>query len=167
VAEQPREGEVYLATDGRWYRWPIPTPFPSREAAQARPAGSYVIPAKAPTGVARATAYLAVPLVGGPVVGGAIGWLVLPHSVKSGCEGIGFGCTPSSADTALLVGFVALFFTVPGLGFVALVMRGLTSAWPWYRACQPLAKAIVVVALLAAPPLLVRVVGLLYYALSG
>lgn len=183
VAEQPGDGEVYLATDGRWYRWPIPTPFPSREAAQARdvwavasprmpipgarPPAWDATPAAAPTGVARATAYLAVPLVGGPVVGGAIGWLVLPHSVESGCEGIGFGCTLAPANTALLLGLVALFFTVPGVGLAALGMRGLTSVWPWYRELKALAKAVCFVAVLAAPLVLIRVVGGLYYAFLG
>jgi hypothetical protein len=115
--------------------------------------------------VARATAYLAALFVGGPVLGGAIGWAVLPHDVKSGCEGIGFGCTPSPADTAIFVAFFALLFTVPGVALSALVMRGLTSVWPWYRQLRALAKAVVFLAILAAPPVLIRVVGLLYYAL--
>jgi hypothetical protein len=180
VEEQPGAGEIYLATDGRWYRWPNPTPYPSRDAAEARdtwamiatptpsteahPPAWYAAPAQPPTGVGRATAYLAVLLVGGPVVGGAVGWLVLPHSVRHGCEGIGFGCSPSPADTALLGGFIALFFTVPGVALAALGMRGLTSAWPWYRELKAMAKVAVLIAIVGAPLLAIRVVGLLYYA---
>lgn len=101
------------------------------------------------------------------MVGGAIGWLVLPHSVRRGCEGIGFGCSPSPADAALLVAFVALFFTVPVVALAALGMWGLTRVWPWYRDVKALAKVGVLVAILAAPLLLIRVVGLVYYAFVG
>jgi len=181
VAEQPGNGEIYCATDGRWYRWPNPTPYPSRDAAEAREAWAVMatpaaspaplVPAwygapQPPTGVARATAYLAALLLGVPVLGGAVAWLVLPHSVRGGgCEGIGFGCTLSPANTAILVAFYVLLFTVPGVALAALAMRGLTSVWPWYREAKALVKAVVVVGLFAAPLLLIRVVGLLFQAL--
>jgi hypothetical protein len=38
----------------------------------------------------------------------ALGWLVLPKDLPPGqCEGIGFGCTLSPADTVLLLGLMA------------------------------------------------------------
>jgi hypothetical protein len=181
MEDQPGDGEIYLASDGWWYRWPNPTPYSSRAAAEARDAWAvtatpavssepswpawYRAPVPPPTGVARATAYLAALFVGGPILGGAIGWAVLPHDVERGCEGIGFGCTLSSADTAIFVAVYALLFTVPGVAISALMMRGLTSVWPWYRELRALAKAVVFLAGLAAPLVLIRLVGILYYAL--
>lgn len=43
-----------------------------------------------------------------PITIAAIVWVVLPHSVGPGrCEGIGFGCVPSTATTFVIWAFVA------------------------------------------------------------
>jgi len=31
---QPADGQVYRASDGQWYRWPDPTPYPTEDAAK-------------------------------------------------------------------------------------------------------------------------------------
>jgi hypothetical protein len=182
VVDLPGDGETYLASDGRWYRWPDPTPYPSREAAEAKDAWAIVaMPAPPsvagplhygsappePTGIGRATAYLAAVFIGVPVIVAAVAWLLLPHDVEHGCEGIGFGCTLSPADTGLYFLFFSLWVTVPGVGVASLIMLGLTRSWPWYRRLRPVAKAAALVGLLAAPLLLIRVIGLIYYALLG
>lgn len=182
MQDQPHDGQTYLATDGRWYRWPDPSPYPSRAAAEAHDPWAVTAaaagasepgrqawsgaPVPPSTGVARATGYLAALLVGGPILGGAIAWAVLPHDVESGCEGIGFGCTLSPANDAVLVALYVLLFTVPGVALSALTMRGLTSVWPWYRELRAPAKAVVLLAILAAPLVLIRVAGLLHHAFA-
>lgn len=44
---QPTEGQVYKATDGKWYRWPNPTPYDTQQAATgiAPPMWGSVLPA--------------------------------------------------------------------------------------------------------------------------
>ena len=58
----------------------------------------------------------------------------------------------------------ALVFAVPGLVVAWAAMTGLTRVWPWYRQLRALAKVGVLLGALAAPLLLIRVVGLLYLA---
>lgn len=116
----PTDGTVYLATDNRWYRWPDPAPYPSRDAAerQARPVSPTweAAPLDPPTaansfgsdpfappthwagaestegiGIGRAMLYVAVVLNVIPIAAGVIGYLTLPDSNPGGgCEGIGF-----------------------------------------------------------------------------
>lgn len=60
------------------------------------------------------------------LVGGA--WLVLPKDLPPGqCEGIGFGCTLSPADTALLLGVLA-GPTLATLGVVGVVVVAVVQA---------------------------------------
>ena len=47
-------------------------------------------------------------LWGLPALAVAVGYLVLPHELEGGgCEGIGFGCTLTPADTVLFLGVLA------------------------------------------------------------
>jgi Na+/proline symporter len=58
-----------------------------------------------------------------PAVGTAVGYAVLPKHNSSGqCEGIGFGCVPSPADSLLLLAmFAAIPLLVLGLVLIIIV----------------------------------------------
>lgn len=166
---------MYLATDHRWYRWPDPRPYPSKEDAerQARPAYSTVTHAGQPwtpsnatgNGVGQAMGYLAALVVALPFLVAGVAWLVLPHDVESGCEGIGFGCTLSPADSAIFLAFTSLIVTVPGLVVAAVVMTVWARRSPRYAARSAASKAgrlVAVLAVLAA----IRGVAELAYRLA-
>ena len=70
-----------------------------------------------------------------PVLLVAGAWLVLPQDLPAGqCEGIGFGCTLSPADSALLLGVLAgptlLGLGVLGVAVVAIVQAALHARRP-------------------------------------
>ena len=72
-------------------------------------------------------------LWGLPLTGVGIGYLLLPHDVPPGqCEGIGFGCTLSQADTMLLLlvmgGPVLVTAGAVGCAIIALLQLARGSA---------------------------------------
>jgi Na+/proline symporter len=68
-----------------------------------------------------------------PALAVAVGYVVLPHELEGGgCEGIGFGCTLTPADTVLFLGVLAsgplLVAGLVAMVVIAVVQSRRTSA---------------------------------------
>ena len=163
----PPDGTVYLATDGRWYRWPDPRPYPSQDAAerQARPYApvvpdmttAYAAAAPESTGLGRAGAYVGAVVIGLPALIGVVAMLTLPdhHPPGGGCEGIGFGCTPAPSSAAFFATVLSLVVTVPATALAWLLMWVLDRESAAFRDWPPSLKAGAVLAAYAVIALLV------------
>ena len=163
----PPDGTVYLATDGRWYRWPDPRPYPSQDAAerQARPYAPVVpdlttayaaAPAAPPSTSGRAMVYVGAVLIGVPIVVGLIAMAVLPdHHTDGGCDGIGFGCTPAPRSAAFFLTVIAVVVAVPATGLAWLLMSMVDRQSDGFRNLPPILKAGWILAAYAAFALLI------------
>ena len=86
---------------------------------------------ESPDGAGGHSPYLVVAMLfwAAPAVLLLVGYLIAPAHNSSGCEGLGFGCTPSPKDTVLLMAI----FGYPSLVVVGLLIMGVIAATQVWR----------------------------------